>query len=218
MKQQNVPRATLGRLPEYLQYLKSLDKEVENISSTAIARELHLGDVQVRKDLSAVCSTGRPKIGFCVPELIDCLENALGSGKRSRAVLVGAGKLGMALLGYEEFESYGISIEAAFDSDSGKLGKSVSGKTVYPMDRLESYCTENGIRIGILAVPQSAAQKACDALCKAGISAIWSFAQGHLSVPDGVALKQESLALSLAHLNMQINNSAQEDNYEKENL
>lgn len=218
MKQQTVPRATLGRLPEYLQHLKSLDKEVENVSSTTIAKALGLGDVQVRKDLSAVCSTGRPKIGFCVPELIGCLEEALGSGKRSRAVLVGAGKLGMALLGYDEFKSYGISIEAAFDSDSGKLGESVSGKPVFPMEQLEEYCLKNSIRIGIIAVPLAAAQISCNALCKAGVSAIWSFAPGHLSVPQGVALKQENLALSLAHLNMQINNSTQEDNYEKENL
>lgn len=218
MKRQAVPKATLGRLPSYLQYLKSLDEGVENISSTAIAKALLLGDVQVRKDLSAVCTTGRPKIGFCVPELIACLEQALGSRNQSHAVLVGAGKLGMALLGYDEFEDYGIKILAAFDSDAQKHKLSVAGKPVLSLDCLEEFCRKNSVKIGIIAVPSSEAQSVCDKLCGAGISAIWNFAPGHLRVENGIILHHENLALSLAHLNMQINNSIQEDHYEKENL
>lgn len=218
MRQQAVSRAALGRFPMYLQYLKSLDSSVENVSSTTIARDLSLGDVQVRKDLSAVCATGRPKIGFCVPELIACLEHALGSRNRSHAVLVGAGKLGRALLGYDEFESYGIKIDAAFDCDPQKLGTGEAGKPVLSLAKLGSFCRGNGVKIGIIAVPRESAQAACNELCAAGISAIWNFAPVHLEVPAGVILRYENLALSLAHLNMQINNPIQEDNYEKENL
>lgn len=206
MKQLSVPRATLGRLPLYLQYLKSLDGTEEYVSSTTLARALGLGDVQVRKDLSAVCTTGRPKLGFFVPELIASLEETLGSSGRGRAVLVGAGKLGRALLGYDEFESYGLEISAAFDDDPKKLRPKGSGKPIYSMERLEDYCRNEGIRIGIIAVPHTAAQAVCDRLCTAGIIAVWNFAPGHLRVPEGVILQQENLALSLAHLSMQINN------------
>lgn len=218
MRQQTIPRATLGRLPTYLQYLKSQSEKIEYISSTAIAKALSLGDVQVRKDLSAVCNNGRPKIGFCVSQLISCLEQTLGGNSHSHAVLIGAGKLGEALLGYDEFEDYGIKIIAAFDNNSDKLNKVSAGKPVLPISSLAEFCRENSVKIGIIAVPASAAQSVCDSLCNAGVSAIWNFAPVHLTAADSIILRHENLALSLAHLNMQINNSIQEEHYEKENL
>ena len=49
----SIPKATLGRLPLYLQYLRSLPESgTSTISATAIAKALSLGEVQVRKDLA----------------------------------------------------------------------------------------------------------------------------------------------------------------------
>ena len=112
----SIHKATLGRLPQYLQYLKSLPESYgSTISATAIAKGLSLGDVQVRKDLAAVSGAGKPKIGYEKAKLIGDLERHLGYESLTNAVLVGAGKLGKALLDYNGFDEFGVQIVAAFD-------------------------------------------------------------------------------------------------------
>ena len=199
----SIPKATLGRLPQYLQYLKSLPEEKgANISSTAIAKELCLGDVQVRKDLAAISGAGRPKVGYERAKLIRDLESHLGYEKLTNAVLVGAGKLGKALLDYDGFEEFGVRIVAGFDCNAQIIqsGK----KSILPIGELGAYCSENSVKLGIITVGQGSAQEVCDKLVESGIEAIWNFAPCALKVPEGVLLKQENLALSLAYLNNQI--------------
>ena len=208
MKQAFVTRATLGRLPLYLQYLKSLPSENnENTSATGIAKAMGLGEVQVRKDLSSISGTGKPKIGYVTSELIANLEKYLGYNSKSRAVIVGAGKLGRALIDYDGFEDYGLEITAAFDNDRKKIGKLNSGKEIYPMERFESFCRQENIHIGIITVSESSAQEVCDEMLKCGITAIWNFSPCTLAIPQGILLQQENLALSLAHLSKQIESS-----------
>lgn len=194
-------KATLGRLPVYLRYLRSV--QTEYISSAAIAKALGFGEVQVRKDLAAVSGRGKPKVGYPAAALIKQLENCLGQKHREPAILVGAGRLGRALLDYEGFTDYGVEITAAFDL-TDTVQHSVGGKPIYPVREMQSYCFQNGIRIGILTVPGSAAQEVCDLMVKSNISALWSFAPVSLKLPDNVILLQENLALSLAHLQNQI--------------
>ena len=201
----SVPKATLGRLPVYLKYLKSVQSEHKTISATVIAHALALGDVQVRKDLAAVSGTGRPKIGYDTKVLIEQLENCLGRKNRSQAIIVGAGKLGLALLDFDGFADYGIEIAAAFDTKTDTVVTSESGNPIFPIDALEGFCRRNKIRIGIIAVPVESAQSVCDRMIKSSIAAIMNFAPVELSVPQGVCLVHENLALSLAHLNSQIN-------------
>lgn len=200
-----LPRATLGRLPAYLHYLRALlSKPGETISAAQIARDLGYGEVQVRKDLAAVSGGGKPKVGYVAADLQAQIEQTLGLNTVSRAVLVGAGKLGMALFGYGGFSAYGLEIAAAFDTDPAKVGATESGKPVYGMDALEDFCRREDIRIGILTVPQAAAQATCERMLACGITAIWSFSPEKLTVPAGILLRQENLALSLAHLNKQL--------------
>lgn len=206
MQKTSVPKATLGRLPMYLQYLKGLSvDEVPNISATTIAKDLELGDVQVRKDLASVCGGGKPKIGYDTKTLIQSIEKSLGCDNITLAVLVGAGKLGKALLEFDDFETYGVKIIAGFDVSENpvKVGKS---KEILPMNNFDEFCKENKIQIGIITVGEDSAQSVCDAMVKNGITAIWNFAPHKLSVPEGILLKQENLALSLAHLNNQLVN------------
>lgn len=207
MKQTAVMRSTLGRLPAYLQYLRSLDREENaNISATVIAKALGLGEVQVRKDLSAVSGAGRPKLGYHTNDLIKRLEEVLGRYSPAKAVIVGAGRLGNALLGYNGFADYGLEISAAFDSDPSKLIDANACKAVYPLSMLEEYCRSEEIKIAVITVPAVAAQDICDRLVACGIDAILNFAPCSLSVPDNVILQNENLALSLAHLKHQMDN------------
>ena len=205
MERSNVTKATLGRLPQYLQFLNGLPPgQCDHISATTIAKMLSLGEVQVRKDLAAVSGLGKPKVGYRTSELIKDLEDALGCKKLTPAILVGAGKLGRALLDYNGFEEYGVQITAAFDCNEQVLRMNKTSKEILPISSLKKYCSENGIRIGIITVGSGSAQDVCDQMLEAGITAIWNFAPCQLKVPGNVLVKQENLALSLAHLNSQI--------------
>lgn len=203
MMQVSVPRATLGRLPSYLQYLESLPQD-GYISATTIAKALRLGEVQVRKDLNMVSGEGRPKVGYETAGLIAALETVLGRHDKYRAIIVGTGKLGRALLGYGGFARFGVEIVAAFDINPPKAEDLGLHIPIMHTDALKDYCQKENIQIGILTVPQASAQDTCDYLVESGITALWSFAPMHLKVPDNVSLREENLALSLAHLCTQI--------------
>ena len=204
MNGNSIPKATLGRLPQYLEYLRSLPEMRRTISATAIARALSLGDVQVRKDLAAVSGAGKPKIGYETDKLIADIERHLGYESLTNAVLVGAGKLGRALLDYDGFEEFGVKIIAGFDSNEKVLQLSKNSKEILPIKDISAYCKERNVKLGIITVGQGSAQDVCDKLVESGIEAIWNFAPVALKVPNGVLIKQENLALSLAHLNNQI--------------
>ena len=199
-----ISKATLGRLPSYLEFLRNLPPDkVPYISATAIAKHLGLGEVQVRKDLAAVSGAGKPKLGYVTAELVEKLEECLGCNQLTSAVLVGAGKLGRALLQYDEFEKYGVKISAAFDSNERAI--SLGSKTeILPINQFEYFCKTQNIKLGIITVGEGSAQAVCDQMVKSGITAIWNFAPCKLNVPVGILLQNENLALSLAHLNNQL--------------
>ena len=206
MVQRNeISKAVLKRLPGYLAYLKNLPEDAPtHISATALANALGMGEVQVRKDLALVSDGGRPKIGYLRESLIDDIEQFLGYDNSTDAVLVGAGKLGRALLGYEGFAEYGLNILAAFDGNPDKEGTDESGKPILHISKLQSFCRANKVRMGIITVPAAHAQEVCDLLIGAGIKAVWNFAPAHLEVPDKILVQTENMATSLAVLSMHL--------------
>ena len=207
MDRSAISKATLGRLPTYLSFIRDLPPErVPYISATTIAKHLNLGEVQVRKDLAAVSGAGKPKLGYATTELVERLEECLGCHHLTPAVLVGAGRLGRALLQYDEFERYGVKIVAAFDASEQAILQE-SKTEILPMSRFASFCKDNHVAIGIITVSENAAQSVCDQMVANGITAIWNFAPCKLEVPDGILLQNEKLALSLAHLRNQLSAS-----------
>ena len=208
--EKEISRATLKRLPTYLSYLKALPSEASaNISATALAAGLHMGEVQVRKDLALVSDGGRPKIGYNREHLIADIENFLGYGNSNDAVLIGAGKLGRALLGYGGFAEYGLNIVAAFDANDTLIGTTNGGKPIMHLSRLGEVCQRYKIKIGIITVPAEYAQGVCDLLIENGILAIWNFAPKHLNVADGILVQNENMAASLALLCKHLNERMQ---------
>ena len=200
MTSYNIPKATLGRIPLYIQFLKDLPADSDaTISAPKIARGLLLGEVQVRKDLALISGCGKPRIGYERTQLLHDLERHLGYEELTNAVLIGAGKLGRALLDYDGFEEFGIRILAGFDCNEHAI-RIGNNKSVLPIKDLQSFCDDNSVRIGIITVGQGSAQEVCDKLVSCGVKAIWNFAPCSLAVPEDVILKQEKLALSLAHL------------------
>lgn len=204
MERKEVSKLVLKRLPGYLAYLKSLPEGGSAyISATALANALGLGDVQVRKDLALVSNGGKPKVGYLRERLIEDISQFLGYDNTTDAILVGAGKLGQALLGYNGFEAYGLNILAAFD-EKPLLDQTDDGKPIYGIDKLESFCRNNKILMAIITVPAKYAQKVCEQLISCGIKAIWNFAPVHLDVPDNILVQNENMATSLAVLSMHL--------------
>jgi redox-sensing transcriptional repressor len=198
----DIPIFSLQRLPVYLNYLRALPEEEGNyyISSGAIAQALRLGEVLVRKDLAYTSCTGRPKVGYVRKELIAALEEFLCINNKKSAIIVGAGGLGRALLGYGGFTHYGIEIDAAFDSDENKVGTFVADKPIYGMDKLSEVVGEANVTLAIIAVPASAAQGIAEKLVAAGIKAILNFAPVQLTVDEKVKVINMDVAANLAVL------------------
>ena len=204
MERKEISKAVLKRLPGYLAYLKAIpDDHSPYISATALANALGMGEVQVRKDLAMVSDGGRPKVGYLRESLIDDIEQFLGYDNTTDAVLIGAGKMGQALLDYSGFSEYGLRILAAFDI-APALDMTSGGKPVYPMVQLREFCNTHKIRMGIITVPAAHAQQVCDNLISCGIRAIWNFAPTHLDVPAHILVQNENMATSLAVLSMHL--------------
>lgn len=181
-----------------MRYLQTLDLgDDTNISSAAIAAALSLNEVQVRKDLASVATAGRPRVGYNARDLISQLKKYLGYDICRNAVIVGAGKLGRALMDYSGFGEYGISIVAAFDKNEEIIK---SDDRVFNISCMGEICRERNAEIGIITVPHEFAQEACDMLVESGIRAVWNFAPAHINVPDGVLVQYENMAASLAIL------------------
>lgn len=211
MEHKKISKSVLKRLPGYLAYLKNMpDSAPAHISATALANALGMGEVQVRKDLAMVSDGGRPKIGYLRESLIEDIEQFLGYDNTTDAVLIGAGKLGQALMAYKGFDEYGLNILAAFDARP-KMERTDEGKPIYNIVELERFCRTHKVLMGIITVPAEAAQEVADQLIAGGIKAIWNFAPTHLDVPANILVQNENMATSLAVLSVHLQAQIKEE-------
>lgn len=189
-----ISMAGLNRLPKYLRILKEKQlNHVQNISSTIIAEELKLNPIQVRKDLALVSrNDGKPGVGFETNQLIADIEKFLGVNNSRNAIILGAGRLGQALINYNGFEN-DVNILMAFDNDKAKC----DNKKIFHVDLLEEKVVKNNIHIAIITMPPDNAQEMCNRLINSGIKAIWNFAPINLKVPENITIKNEDLSTSL---------------------
>ncbi|NLL53387.1 MAG: redox-sensing transcriptional repressor Rex [Peptococcaceae bacterium] len=200
-----ISRPTLRRLPLYYQYLKreqALGREF--ISCTSIAEGMGLTSIQVRKDLQVTGAVGKPKVGYHIGAAITSIEESLGYNNTKDALLVGAGHLGLALLGYEGFADYGLNIVAAFDKDPAKIGTQYRGKNVLDIAKFPDLAKRLNVQIGIITVPSAQAMDVCNLMIESGIRAIWNFAPVHLVVPEDVIIQNENMAASLSILSQEL--------------
>lgn len=202
MNDKYISKNSLNRIPFYFDYLKKIKKEGRKyVSSTSIAKKLNLNDVQVRKDLALVSQNGgKPKVGYEIDELLSDIELFLGFKNENRSVLVGVGSLGRALLNYDGFAEYGLSIVKAFDVNKSLVNTSINNTEILSIEELENFCKRNEIHIGIITVPRLFAQEIADRLVSAGVKAIWNFAPTKLNISDDILVQNENMASSLAVL------------------
>jgi redox-sensing transcriptional repressor len=203
-----VSESTVARLSVYLRVLTELSAlGVETLASEDLARRCETSAAQVRKDLSFFGTFGKRGKGYDVRELMQALRGILGLERRWRVALVGAGKIGAALLAYQDFERQGFDIVAVFDRDTAKVGTEWHGVRVEPDAELESRLAA-GIDIVIVAVPAESAQAVVNRVVQAGVRAILNFAPTKLRVPTGVSLKTVNMAMELESLSYALVNEA----------
>jgi redox-sensing transcriptional repressor len=204
-----VSASTVLRLSLYLRVLTELLAEgVETLASEELAQRCDTSAAQVRKDLSFFGTFGKRGRGYAVGELVRELRRILGLERRWRVALVGAGKIGAALLAYQDFRLQGFDITAVYDSDPAKVGATWHGLVVAPAAELE-VSLRRGIDIVIVAVPAESAQAVVDRVVAAGVRAILNFAPTKLRVPPEVSLKTVNMALELESLSYALVNDVQ---------
>lgn len=203
---------TIKRLPSYLQIIENARNEGwEYISGTVIAEELELEPIQVRKDLAITGIVGKPRVGFSVNELIEAISSFLHWNKVHHAILLGAGHLGTALMGYTEFRRHGLSIVAAFDSNPEKHHIIMNDTKVLPFEDLQQFIQSEKPEIAILTVPSTVAQQTADAVITAGIRSIWNFTNVKLKVPAGIVVQKEDLSSGYAVLSVKMGMAAAQE-------
>ena len=200
----NLSLTTLRRLPVYLRYLRDKSGSgVEYLSSVAIAKDMDLSPMVVKKDLAvAILTEGKPRVGYHLCSLIKDIETFLGYTNKKDAVIVGVGQLGRALMSYEGFANYGLNIVVGFDIDAAI--HEIAGKKVLMMNKFSNLVQRLNIHIGIITVPKEFAQQVAELMVNAGIKAIWNWAPVTLRLPDDIVVKQEDLASSLAVLSVKL--------------
>lgn len=195
---------TIQRFPLYLGYLKTLPAGTETVSATQIACALGLGDVQVRKDLALVEAKGRPKTGYRTTCLIRAIEKMLaGTGNQSFCI-VGMGRLGRALAGYQGFPELGLELVAAFDLGPETRVPEEDRLPLYASRELERICRLRQIKVAIIAVPAAQAQAVCDRLIAGGVVTIWSFAPTYLKTPQHIHVEYQNMAARLGMLSRRL--------------
>ncbi len=212
MTRLGISESTVRRLSVYLRLLRELGRDGrEVVSSQELAERSGTTSAQVRKDLSLFGSFGKRGRGYDVGQLRSTLEEILGLGRLWRVALAGVGKIGGALLGYEDLERRGFEIVAAFDTDPEKIGRTVFGVEVDALDRLEEVVVDRGVEMAIVATPPDAAQRVSDRLVEAGVRGLLNFAPVRLEVPSGVAVRSMDVALEMEGLSFALSYGDEED-------
>ena len=199
--------STVRRLSVYLRFLEQANAQARpTISSGELARLGGTTSAQVRKDLSFFGSFGKRGLGYAVPELTRRIRDILGLERGYRVVLVGAGRMGGALVQYQGFKQRGFHITAIYDHDARKIGSRWNGLVVRDVTHLENDLKKDPSDIAIVATPAESAQQVVDRLVRSGVKAILNFAPVPLNVPADVEVKTVNMALELETLSYSLAN------------
>jgi redox-sensing transcriptional repressor len=201
--EQTAERLSLGvaaRLSRYLQVLTQAKKMGrETISSKELSDYTHVNSTQIRRDLSGFGKFGKRGVGYNVDSLVTQIRRILQTGGQHNIALFGAGHLGKAIASSDIFADHGFNVVAIFDADTRKVGSSVGGQKVRDIADLPQVVEDEGIVVGVLAVPTVAAQPLADELVGAGVRILFNYSDALLQVPADVTVHTSSPAVDLLH-------------------
>jgi redox-sensing transcriptional repressor len=196
-------RLTVGvaaRLSRYLQVLTQAKKMgKDRISSQEISDYTNINATQIRRDLSGFGKFGKRGVGYNIDSLLGEIRKILRTQGQHNIALVGAGRLGQAIASSSIFAEHGINIAAVFDTDPGKVGRSVGNVPVSDYGRLRETVRDKNIIVGVLAVPAENAQGAANDLVDAGVKILFNYSEALLDVPQDVAVHTSNPAVDLLY-------------------
>ena len=196
-------RLTLGvaaRLSRYLQVLTQAKKMGKNsISSQAISEYTNVNPTQIRRDLSGFGKFGKRGVGYDIDSLIEQIRKILRTSGQHNIALFGAGNLGQAIATSGVFADHGFRISAIFDVDPSRVGMRLGDLEVRDYEELSSVVADDGVMVGVLAVPGEAAQSVADDLVAAGVKIIFNYSDALLTVPSDVTVHTSSPAVELLY-------------------
>ncbi len=199
--EKHIAESTVRRLSLYLRVLEqAAARGQETISSDALADEGGTTSAQVRKDLSFFGSFGKRGRGYNVGELVSQLREILGLGREWKVYIVGAGKIGAALVSYRGFSQRGFRVLGIYDSNPQLVGRMIDGVGIRSMTQLEHDAARELPDIAVLTVPAEHAQSVADRVVASGIRAVLNFAPAPIHVPPTVTVKSVNMALELEGL------------------
>ncbi len=200
------------RLTKYKRILNKLKAlGLERVFSNNLGDAIGVSPALVRKDFSNLSLPGNKRGGYNIDELTERLDKVLGYDENQDVVIVGCGKIGTALMRFDEFHHEGIRIKAGFDSAPENVDNSTE-IPVYPMEQLTEFVKKNEIRVGIIAVPDNAASQVFETMLNAGIRGILNFAAVELKCgpserecPVNCTVHNVNIGLEIEHLFYQLN-------------
>ena len=196
-----VPIPTLERLATYLRFLIDLEATlVETISSTDVERQTGVNAAQFRKDLSYFGEFGKPGVGYNVLELQARIAKILKIDRDQPMIVLGAGNLGSALVGYNGLREHGFHMAGVFDSSPAKIGTRLWDLEVCDVATLREANARIGAKIAIVAVPALVAQQVADDAIASGVKALLNFAPIIIKVPNRIVVRNVSFLQELAVL------------------
>ena len=176
-----VSGAVIKRLPRYFRYLRELLREgITRVSSNELASRMRVTASQIRQDLNCFGGFGQQGYGYNVNYLYAKISEILGVGAGFRAIIIGAGNLGKALVTSSMFERRGVDIIAMFDVKEDLFGKCIENVEIHSMETLEAFCDENIVDIAVLTLPRDAAPDVVKRLSAIGIPGAWNFTSSQL--------------------------------------
>jgi redox-sensing transcriptional repressor len=185
------------------QYRKAMIKFKElgfvKVFSDTLGEAIGVTSVQVRKDFSLFGISGNKKGGYRVDALIEKLQTLLGKDKPQEVILAGVGNVGSALIKYKNFENESIKIVAGFDVDPAKINRKLR-VPVLPMNEMSRFVKERGVTVGIIAVPDIAAQEVFDQMTACGISGILNFAPIRFRGAGSIVINNVNLQIELENV------------------
>lgn len=197
----DLPEGCIRRLPLYLrQAQRYSDSGVDTVSSKELSEDIGVSPETIRKDLSQFGEFGTRGVGYNPEKLVKEIKSILNLHSTWDLALVGVGNIGSALLTNPEFEEGGFCITLAFDRDPEVVGKNIGGLEVLDVEEMTSRISEEGIDMGVIAVPPGNAQSIADSFVEGGVTGILNFAPVKVDVPSGIELIQVDITCELSRL------------------
>ena len=208
-----ISSAVIKRLPRYFRYLRELlEAGRMRISSGELSKMMHVTASQIRQDLNCFGGFGQQGYGYNVEYLYGKISEILGVEENFRAIIIGAGHLGLALVGSPMFDKRGVTLTALFDNAPELVGSEYGKLPIYDVATLEDYVRENRVDLAVLTLPRAYAKEMAVRLAALGVRGIWNFTNVELDLESvGTTVQNVHIGDSLMQLTYRVHSGKTEE-------